>query len=358
MQHAAIYTYTLLVVVILSLVAIRPNYYRYAKVIDVPQPYISLFLFAFAVYIMGNVPILWGNWTSDRSNFVADFINISQGGRNSVFLQRDKLFGYYMWACGLVMNYKVWLYVTSFIYIGNYWLSARRLAGDYMYVLFLAMLCCFQYFSYGTHIIRGGLAGSFFILALTFSNKWVVMLPLLLLSFNLHASMVVPIVALLLALMVKKNKLFLWGWFLVLVASYVMPGLEKLMPSFFADRASGYLTGSAAVFYGRTGFRWDFLAYSALPIYLGYYYIYKLRFQSDFYQIVYRTYLAANAVWLIVIRVPFTDRFAYLSWFLFPILLFYPLLTKQLFFNVKLQWRAVIITLLGEFGFTFLMFIR
>ena len=51
---------------------------------------------------------------------------------------------------------------------------------------------------------------------------------------------------------------------------------------------------------------------------------------SLLYEQVYRMYVLVNALWLLFIRVPYSDRFAYLSWFLIPFLLLYPVLNGRL----------------------------
>ena len=81
----------------------------------------------------------------------------------------------------------------------------------------------------------------------------------------------------------------------------------------------------------KKGFRWDFVAYSLLPIVVGWYYIYVKKFKDGMYTHLYCTYIIANSVWLLVIGAFFTDRFAYLSWCLIPILLMLPLCRARLF---------------------------
>ena len=41
--------------------------------------------------------------------------------------------------------------------------------------------------------------------------------------------------------------------------------------------------------------------------------------------------LMVAAFWLLLIRMPFSDRLATLSWFLIPVLIMYPLLTIRIF---------------------------
>src|SRR5690606_36663737 len=80
----------------------------------------------------------------------------------------------------------------------------------------------------------------------------------------------------------------------------------------------------------KTGFRWDFVIYSILPILLARYYQ-KRGFQDRLYSQLVSMYTIANAFWILLIRMPLSDRLANLSWFLIPVLIMYPLLTKRIF---------------------------
>jgi len=95
--------------------------------------------------------------------------------------------------------------------------------------------------------------------------------------------------------------------------------------------------------------------YSVIPILVGYYYLFKIKVVDVFYHRIFNMYLFANAIWLLVISMAFTDRMAYLSWFLVPFLLLYPLLKYALPINQK-KW--VFIILLGIFGFTSFMYFK
>ena len=108
------------------------------------------------------------------------------------------------------------------------------------------------------------------------------------------------------------------------------------------ERVIDYLGSTENDFYQKTGFRYDFLLYSFYPIILGYYYIYIQKFRDTFYEQIYSMYLLLNSFWLIVIRIPFNDRFAYFSWFWMPFLLLYPLCRQQIF-NHQYQKVALII---------------
>ena len=82
----------------------------------------------------------------------------------------------------------------------------------------------------------------------------------------------------------------------------------------------------------QSGFRLDFLIYSMIPIMFGWV-VKKRGFKDVLYDKIFSLYVLVNAIWLLVITLPFTDRFAYLSWFLIPFVFMYPLSKKFLFRN-------------------------
>jgi uncharacterized membrane protein YobD (UPF0266 family) len=97
-------------------------------------------------------------------------------------------------------------------------------------------------------------------------------------------------------------------------------------------------------------FRWDFLLYSSMPIILGWYTIFKRQMFDKTYLILLGTYIYANAFWVLAIRALFSNRIAYLSWFIYPIVLAYPLVNFPVFKKNHSEITAWI--LLGHFGFT------
>lgn len=350
-----LYINVLLIVAILTMLGIRKSFDR-QKVVDVPPYWFAFILLGFAVYCMAEQPVPWGTW-ADRHGYVNNFLMIKNGVQTAAKYGNEVGFQQWMNWTSRIVDWKRWLYLTALVYVGNYWIAAWRFTRKYSYVLFLMMICCFQFYAYGTNTMRAGFAGSFIILGLSFCNNVRLMAVFLAIGLSVHNSMIIPIIALLLAWNIRKTNLFFIGWFLCIAVSYVIgESLQERVSFLIQEGRTEYLTSGATQGY-KTGFRWDFLLYSSLPVIFGYYYIFKLNFKNEFYEFLYRMYLTANGFWVLVIRANFTDRFAYLSWFLFPILLVYPLLSRQLYPDAQYQARNISLVLWMEFGFNFLMFI-
>ena len=131
--------------------------------------------------------------------------------------------------------------------------------------------------------------------------------------------------------------------------------VESLFASIgFDDRLSDYIHPDVEEdLFTVTGFRWDFLLYSAMPVLLGYYVVIKKKVFNSTYLLLLGTYIYANAFWIMVIRAEFSNRFAYLSWFLYPIVLAYPLMKLKIW--PKTQGRKTAVIMTAHLAFTLIM---
>lgn len=98
--------------------------------------------------------------------------------------------------------------------------------------------------------------------------------------------------------------------------------------------------------FSHTGFRWDFLIFSAVPIWWGWHVTNRLKSKDRSYEIVLNTYILANSIWVMVSRAAFSNRFAMLSWFLYFLVMAYPLLKFELYKNQGGRISIVLIFML------------
>lgn len=215
-----------------------------------------------------------------------------------------------------------------------------------------------MFFSFGTNGIRNGLACHIILLALSFllDSKYVVGSLLCLIAFGIHRSTMLPITAIAAGFFFKdKFKYAFFIWLLSIPLSLVAGGAAT---SFFAslgfdDRMSGYTNTDADMsLFSNTGFRWDFLFYSSFPVLMAWYVCIKKQIKDNWYNIICITYCLCNAFWVLVIRSSYSNRFAYLSWFIYPIVIVYPLVNLPIWED---QDKKTGLILLAYSGFTFLM---
>lgn len=90
------------------------------------------------------------------------------------------------------------------------------------------------------------------------------------------------------------------------------------------DKGAAYLASDGLDWGGQTGFRIDFVLYSAMPALVGYWAVFKRKIQSKRYEFMLAIYLTTNSIWMLCMYANFNNRIAYLSWFMYPVVLVYP----------------------------------
>ena len=89
-----------------------------------------------------------------------------------------------------------------------------------------------------------------------------------------------------------------------------------------------------------------------MPIWVGYYAIYKKKIKSASYNFVLNTYTVLNSVWMLCMYAEYTNRIAYLSWFMYPFVLIYPLICEN--WGIQ-KYRTLLKIMMCHLGFTLFM---
>ena len=273
---------------------------------------------------------------------------------------RDSLFYISMWFCSHHMNITTFFLIVEFLYTVPLFWGCIRLLKKNADIGMLFCFAAFSFFTYGVNGLRNGVALSLVFLAITFiqgnSFEKVFCSLLSVLAIAFHASAALPVVCMIGSSIIKNHKLMFYFWGLSIVISLIAGNaVANLFASIgFDDRLSDYIhADNQGGRYTVTTFRWDFLLYSTMPILLGWYVIFKKRVINSTYRLLLGTYIFANAFWIMVIRAEFYNRFAYLSWFLYPIVLAYPLLKLKIW--PKTQGQKTAIIMMAHLAFTLFM---
>lgn len=217
--------------------------------------------------------------------------------------------------------------IIAAIYFGCAYWGIRRLFPRDTAIAYLTFLGAFSTFSYATNGIKAGAAASLFILALSYYRKWIICVPLLIITLGFHHSMIMPIAAFILAMLLKNPKHFFWIWLFCLICAIThVYFFQQLFAGLADDKAASYLYSTDTDWGGKSGFRIDFVLYSAMPVFVGYYAIYKYKIKSKVYDLLLKIYLTANGIWMLCMYAEFTNRIAYLSWAIYPLVLIFPIL--------------------------------
>lgn len=269
------------------------------------------------------------------------------------------LWNYFMYLCAQSIDVSVYFTIVSIGYFSFTLWACKRLMPNNVLVAYLFCLGALSFFTYGTNGIRNGFACSIILLMLTYINgnmrDKIVAAVLAVVAFHIHKSTMLPITMAILSLFVKSFKAAYTFWILSIFISLAAGGA---ITAFFAgigfdDRVYYLQTEMDSGTFSRTGFRWDFIIYSIMPIALGYYVVIKRGIRNRIYELLLNTYTLSNAFWVMVIRASYSNRFAYLSWFMYPIVLAYPLLKLDIW-GLQ-QGKRLRQIMLAHIGFTWFM---
>ena len=254
--------------------------------------------------------------------------------------------------------------VIEFFYLGGMFIASLLLMRKNLWMAMLFFFTAFSTYSYSVNGIRNGFACSIELVAVSLlaTNRkyWPGAFVLMFLALGIHRSTMLPSTALLVsAFVIKDPKIALRFWLLSIAVSLAAGSyIEQFFSALgFDDRMSKYSGGGRDEIeteeFAYNGFRWDFLFYSIWPVIMTWYLTMYRKFNDKTFNVIANTYMFCNAFWIMVIRASFSNRFAYLSWFLYPLVIAYPLFRMNLW---KDQDRKTAIILFLYSGFIFFMF--
>lgn len=257
-----------------------------------------------------------------------------------------------------------YFFFIELIYVLGMFISARLLTKNNLWMCMLFMYTSFSFLSFAENGIRNGTSCSVLLVGIclltddrTSRKIWAFIF--MFLAMGMHRSAMLPIAAAIASkYVIKDTKIALRFWVVSIAISLVA---GPLMEQFFAalgfdDRMTQYTQVDESVkeaTFSKTGFRWDFFLYSTFPVIMIWYVTKYRKFTDKTFHVLAITYLLANSFWLMVIRAAYSNRFAYLSWFIYPLVIAYPLLRMNLW---KDQDRRTSLVLFAYSGFQFFMF--
>ena len=232
----------------------------------------------------------------------------------------------------------IWFLFFAILYVIPQYMTCKKLFGEYATFAFVLIISAFSFYSFGFNGMRNGAACA--LVMYGFICPSIVIKSLLFIAAaSFHKSALLPIVAYIITSYYWKTKTYIYAWGIcVFIAYFVSRSLGDMqwLSDLLGDNRVSYLTqnfnsleNASNIQFSSTSFRWDFLIYGAVPIYLGWITIVKREIWEEWYVRLFNIYLICNMAWLFTARVPFNNRFAYLSWFLLPLLMAYPFILND-----------------------------
>jgi len=314
----------------------------------------GVIILVFLIFFLGQRPVS-GRYFGDMKTYNRYFEWYMNGGE--ILSSKDVFFHIYMKGLSYVVSPSTFFTICVGIYLVPMAKVSKSLFKEYWYYGFLMFIVSFSFFTYGTNGIRNGAATSLFLMGISFYRKKAIMAVFFFLAVSFHKTLFLPIIAYIVTHFYNNPKVFLKGWLACIPLSLALSSVWITLFSslgFADDRLSGYLTAEVQEgTFASTGFRWDFLFHSAFAVFAGWYFIYKKKFKDELYFKLFNTYLICNGFWILVIKANFSNRFAYLSWFMMGLVIIYPFLKKKTFKNHHFMIGKVVLV---YFSFTYLMY--
>lgn len=295
----------------------------------------------------------------DTGNYVFVFENLRAG----IIIGDPE--GEWVWArfmdfCTKITDAQGFLTLHEFLYLGFTALACHILMPRHIVAAFLFNLAALSFFTYGVNGMRNGLACSLMLISMALaaldSSRKLIAVVLAFFAYNIHHSTLLPFGMMIISMYFIKSYRWAYSfWIFSIVLSLVLGNtISNIFAGLGFDERLSYLTTQAdASEFSHTGFRFDFLIYSMMPIVLGYVIIIKKGIRDKTYELLLNTYTLTNAFWVMVIRANFSNRFAYLSWFLYPMVLAYPLFKLNVWGDRQGEIASKI--MLAHLGFTLFM---
>lgn len=342
MIEAKLYQLFYLSIVTVATLSIQQQYKKriYDEIINNSKVSSAVLMMVFMIVFIGFRP--HSAVFIDTMNYILDY-KFSEGhhfdfdinAKNFIF---DNLFAYFSANRLGITSFFV---VIASIYFACSLLAIRRLFPNDTFAVYLTFLAAFSTFTYSTNGIKAGAAASIFLLALSYRDKLIPCLLGMIVCIGMHHSMKMPVAAFVLTLFFRNPKYYFYGWvFCAIMAAGHVGFFQDIFAGLSEGGKNTYLTATSDTADAYiSGFRPDFMLYSAMPVWVGYVAKYKKGIQSTMYDTLLYTYMVANGIWMLCMYASFTNRIAYLSWSLYPVVLVYPFLKKE-WGEDRYQWFA------------------
>ena len=323
----------------LFFVGLISNFYLYHRT---KKSFMTFIICLLAIMIGGRS----SNIGTDTLNYAYIFEDASNVSLHEISLLQEPIFVVFTQIISLLGNFHFYLFVISlitlfFTYRYCILLNEYRHAASPI-LLFFCIAISQVFFNQQINIIRSGLAMPFLLLFsynLYLKNKKALVYACF--AFGIHQTMIIPILIFCFIRCIKLS----WIWYCILyvgssILSYLAIGVHRLAFLIGLDSNKVDLYFSSGNFDYKVGFRWDFLLFNTLFLFV--FLVLKQKDELLSYYVKY--YILSSCLFFLWFYVPFSDRIGAFSWNFIPIILY---LSFCNYFSSKQR-------LYGSFAFLFL----
>ncbi len=313
------------------------------------------------------VSLLLIYWFGTRQIFSGGYIDTSNYAQEYLILPPEisvlRFEGEWIWTLlmltckSLGLDVQVFITIVSAGYILPLIPVAKKIVPSDPYMGLLVIYSSLFFVPFGVNGIRNGLACNLLLLAIAYllEGRYTICAIITFICFGIHRSTLLPIAAVAFSVFYYRDvKTLIYLWLASIFVSLIAGDwfIEFFAGLGFDDRMSQYAQDLDSDQFSSTSFRWDFLLYSAVPVWFSWYVCVKKRISDNWYNAICCTYLLCNAFWVLVIKAAYSNRFAYLSWFILPLVIVYPLVILPVWHD---QDNRTGMVLIAYIAFTFFM---
>ena len=348
---------------LLLVVIFLPDYLRKTinAVKSTPKKFVLIALLAITIAFIGlRATNASPEYLGDTIQYTRVYESVKYGYRTE--FTKDYGFYYFMKLSTKIFDVRWFYVICALIYILLPYFTLKKWFRDYAVYALIVYITAFSFLPFGINGLRNGLASAIFIFGLGFANKKWLMYGLFVLSVTFHKGMLLPLFAFVLTNFIKSPKKLLLFWIASIPISLLIgENIESIVLSIFSsqsfiqdERALTYFLEKSSIEKVAGQFRIDFILYSAVAVFVGYWGVLKKGLENQLYRQIWSLYVISNAIWILLIYAPYTNRIAYLSWFIMPVVLVAPFIS-DVKFSIKNKKTKLLYVMYGSLAFTLIM---
>ncbi|MCQ4062688.1 EpsG family protein [Riemerella anatipestifer] len=225
-------------------------------------------------------------------------------------------------------NERIFFVICSLLSFTLLFFVCKKLFKEDWMLLFLAFLSSLYFWNHQVFTIRQGIATMIFLLGFI-QKKATWRLGLLLLAVSFHKSLLLPLLCipfLYVKSITTRQYVYFWGISILFsIFGGVEPLVSYLQKLSLGEKFDFYFNKLEVSYFS---LRWDFVLYSLFIIVFGIYQKGNLMKNNKMYEKALNFFILSNTFFILLM--PFVDghlhRFFFLSGFIVPVVIFYPLI--------------------------------
>lgn len=253
---------------------------------------------------------------------------------------KDIGFGFLIFIASKILSIRLFFILCSALsFLALFWVS-KQVSKRYWFLFFLGSMVSLYFWNHQVFTLRQGIASLVFLVAL-FHKKLFFRILFLLIAASFHKSFLLPLFCYLIISFYNKTNFYLVLWIISIPVSYFFGNeIAASISYLFSEDIRYYYLSKTADQINLIRFRWDVVLYSSIFVILPSYF----KCKDEKYLTIFNLYLLSNIFTILIIWPAggFIHRFAYLSWFLSPVLVYYHLFIGKKTFNFELYLKMIV----------------